>query len=130
MEELGGEKDQATNTTDLQEENRKLKEENRKLRERLKRNEEEVSPACLQNIVEEVKKNEMEMGYELENDKFFRIMFVLCRHYSSVLELVANLLVCFIKINRKCGGYGERQLKRGKGDDDMGENAPKKRKMV
>eukprot|EP00986_Skeletonema_menzelii_P020826 scaffold32386_cov154-Skeletonema_menzelii.AAC.2 len=72
----------------------------------------------------------MEMGYELENDKFFRIMFVLCRHYSSVLELVANLLVCFIKINRKCGGYGERQLKRGKGDDDMGENAPKKRKMV
>ena len=87
------------------------------------------SPANLQGIIQEVieKLKKGEDGYELENDKYFRVMSVLSRSYSSERELMANLLMCFVKINRKGGDYGERQPKRGR-DEDKGEKAPKKRK--
>ena len=135
MEELDKEENQVANIIELQDEIRKLKQKNRDLQvkvdeleeenKRLKRIEEEMSPAVLQNIAVELKKNEE--GYEFENTKYFRIMSVLHRPYSSVRELVANVLVCSVKINRKGGDYGERQPKRGR-DEDKGEKAPKKRK--
>ena len=89
--------------------------------------EEEMSPADLQNIAIKLKKGEEKNGYEFENTKYLRIMSVLHRPHSSVRELVASLLVCSVKINRKCGDYGERQPKRGR-DEEKGEKAPKKRK--
>jgi len=84
-----------------EEENRKLKEENRKLRD--------TSPECLQNIVVELKKNETkksdlqedELGYEFVDGTYLRTMYVLERPYSSVRELVANLVVCSFKVKRK-----------------------------
>ena len=118
-----------------EEENRKLKEENRKMREQLEQIKIEMSPECLQQFVVEVKKNETkgddlkkgDLGYEFENDKFYRIMYVLERPYSSVRELVANLVTCSVKLKRKCGSYGERQSNGGRNEE---EKASKKRKKA
>ena len=74
-------------------------------------------------MIEKLKKGED--GYELENDKFFRVMSVLNRPHSSERDLMGNLLMCFVTTKR--GPYGERQLKTPEGEED-GEKAPKKRK--
>ena len=142
-EELDEEENQVANIIELQDEIRKLKQKNSELQVKVddlqvkvdelveqkgvKRIEEETSPADLQNIAIKLKKGEEKNGYEFENTKYFRIMSVLHRPHSSVRELVASLLVCSVKINRKCGDYGERQPKRGR-DEEKGEKAPKKRK--
>jgi len=120
---------------DLKEENRKLKEENMKMRERLEQIEVEMSPKCLQQIVVELKKNETkgdglkkgDLGYEFENDKYYKIMSVLEQQYSSVRELVASSVTCSFKLKRKCGSYGERQSNGGRNEE---EKASKKRKRA
>mmetsp|Transcript_1942 Transcript_1942/g.4253 ORF Transcript_1942/g.4253 Transcript_1942/m.4253 type:complete len:157 (+) Transcript_1942:2721-3191(+) len=149
IEGLHDKKDHATDITKLQEKvdrlqrenddlkqhNKQQKEENRKMNERLQQMKKEMSPECLQQIVVEVKKNETkgddlkkgDLGYEFENDKFYKIMYVLERPYSSVWELVANLVTCSVKLKRKCGSYGERQSNGGRNEE---EKASKKRKRA
>jgi len=119
---------------DLKEEIRELKEENMKMRERLQQMEQEMSRESLQNIVVELKKNETKgdlksgkFGYKLENKHYYKIMYVLERPYSSVRELVANLVTCSVKLKRKCGSYGERQSNGGRNEE---EKASKKRKRA
>ena len=148
-EELDEKKDQASDITklqvkvdwlqrengDLKEQNREQGEEIRKLNERLQQMKKEMSPECLQPIVVEVKKYETkgddlkkgDLGYEFDNDKYYRIMDVLKQQYSSVQELVANLVTCSVKVNRKGGGYGERQSNGGRNEE---EKASKKRKRA
>lgn len=116
-------------------ENRKKQEENMKLRERLKQVKTEMSQENLQKICLELKKNEKkdvkegekknEMGYEFPNDKFYRVMWVFKQTHDSVWELVVDLLLCFVTVNRGTE-YKERLSEGGKSED--GERASKKRK--
>lgn len=99
-----------------------LEKKNTKLGEQLRRVKEETAPEYWQNKVLQLKKNE-NLGYSLENFHFHRIMYVFSQKFSSVSQLVASLLVCFVKMKR--GDYGERQLKT-EGEED----ASKKRKMA
>eukprot|EP00984_Skeletonema_dohrnii_P016141 scaffold7112_cov82-Skeletonema_dohrnii-CCMP3373.AAC.4 len=78
-------------------------------------------------MVVEFKKNEGELGYKFENNEYYRTMDVLEQQYSSVQELVTNLVMCSFKVNRKCGGYGERQSNGGGNEE---EKASKKRKRT
>lgn len=97
----------------------KVKEQEKRIRQLEEENSASLASlqSILHNVVVALRKNEE--GYEFENTKYFRIMSVLHRPYPSVRELVANLLVCFVKINRKGGDYGERerQPKRGRGEE-------------
>jgi hypothetical protein len=88
---------------DLKAGNRELKEENGRLREQLKQIEIDMSLASLQKILEELKKNETKgkKGYKFPDVKVARSLSVLQSGYSSIPELVANLLMCHVTMNRK-----------------------------
>ncbi len=113
-----------------EDENRKKEDENTKLREGLKQ---------VQKMVIELKKNEKknekddenegehqnEIGYEFPNDKYFRIRNVLRKNYISVWDVVVDLLLCFVTLNRG-KEYKERTSEGGRSEE--GEKASKKRK--
>lgn len=84
----------------LEDENNKLKEQLKQLREQLKQNETKPSSSTVQKIVLEVKKSETKGGYRLDNALYHRIMHAAEQHYSSIEELVLNLVACSVTTNR------------------------------
>lgn len=103
----------------LERDNRETNEKLTQIEKKLTQIEREMSPTSLQRIAQELAKNgtegdfkEGEVGYKFPNGTLFRSMYVLESRYSSVRELVANLLMCLVTINRECGDYGERKKKK------------------
>jgi len=98
-----------------------------------------MSPESLQNMVVELKKYETkgdltndDLGYKFGNKEYYRIMSVLKNPYSSVQELVANLVICSFTMNR--GSYEERQSNGGRSEEGKvskkRKKAPKKGKKA
>ncbi len=133
-----------TKIRELEEADRKKEDEIMKLKEEIRRLKQvetekafcQIMQVTLQKMLLELKKNEKkdekedekknEMGYEFPNDKFYRVMYVLTQNHNSVWELVMNLLLCFVTVNRGTE-YKERSSEGGRSEEGE-EEASKKRK--
>lgn len=73
----------------------------------------------LQKIIVGVKLKEDEMGYELPNDKYYKLMMMSGGDFSSRKEQMEHIVKCCVNVKRKGGKYGERSEE---------ERAPPKRK--